>query len=430
MPNLLLAGLFLTVVVFLLLHLRHLKQTGLNAQQEFLQEVEEAQGDSGGNQIRLPLNSPFKPVAAYLNHLQDIQEKQTRQLTEQHHKQQVLLNHMSEGIVVLDNEQRITGINPAAARWLDLGNPMRIQGETFYTRCRNPKLLKIIEEITSSGSSIKENYLRLERPGMEDRVVKVKASPLIDHDQTLGVLLLFQDVTTLQRLETLRQDFVANVSHELRTPLTSIKGYAELIADEPEDRATVATFTGKILKQSTRMVNIIDDLLSLTRIESAESRSALELNELRPILERVRQQCEEQAALRELHIELDCAEDLQAELHPPLFEQAVHNLVYNAIKYTHPGTEIRIAVQAGDHEIRVAVEDEGPGIPPADQARIFERFYRVDKARSRAIGGTGLGLSIVKHIAQLHQGKVGITSTPGKGSTFWISLPAAASDPA
>ncbi|WFB36989.1 ATP-binding protein [Kiritimatiellota bacterium B12222] len=421
-----------TVCLFLLWILnayRHrIKQHAVHPQNELLQEIQDFKNDQSDRKIHLPLNSPFKSVAELINQLTSVQEKQARQLTEQHHHQQVLLNNMSEGIVALDNDQRITGINPTAARWLNLGNSMRVQGEVFYTRCRNPQLLQLIEELTSSQATFKETFLRLERAGMGDRVVKVKGSPLIDRDQTLGVLLILQDVTTLQRLETLRQDFVANVSHELRTPLTAIKGYTELMADDPSDTTQIALFTDRILKQSSRMINIIDDLLSLTRIESTEKQTALSLTELHPLLERVIHLCEEHAEARHITVTLHCPDSLRAELYPPLFEQAIHNLLSNAIKYTHSGTEISLKASQADAKIRIDVSDQGPGIPPSDQARIFERFYRVDKARSRAVGGTGLGLSIVKHIVHLHQGKVGLNSAPGQGCTFWISLPAPAKE--
>lgn len=423
MRTLLRALLFFLCLQALRHYRRHLKHLGLQAQEELLQEVSDLRADSADRKIHLPLNSPFKPVADMINQLLAFRERQARQLTEQHHHQQVLLNNMSEGIIALDNDQCITGINPAAARWLDLGNPMRAQGEVFYTRCRIPQLLNMIEDLTSSRASFAETFLRLEREGMEDRVLKVKGSPLIDRDQTLGVLLILQDVTTLRRLETLRQDFVANVSHELRTPLTAIKGYAELMADDPADENQNRTYTERILNQSSRMINIIEDLLSLTRIESAEVQTAFQLTEIKPLLERVMQLCEDQAALRELTLELECDEQLRADLHAPLFEQALHNLLHNAIKYTHPATRIRLRAASGDQDIKIEVIDQGPGIPEADQSRIFERFYRVDKARSRAIGGTGLGLSIVKHIVLLHHGQVSVKSFPGKGCTFWISLP-------
>lgn len=424
LPKTLIRATVLWAVIYLLnRYKKRMITSALQPSEELLTEVRELSADSVDRKISLPFRSPFKPAADLINQLLAVRERQGRQLTEHHHHQQVLLNNMSEGILALDNDQRITGINPTAARWLELGNPVRVQGEVFYTLCRNPKLLQLIEELTSS-ETYKETYLRLDRGGTEDRVLRVKGSPLIDHDQTLGVLLILQDVTTLRRLETLRQDFVANVSHELRTPLTAIKGYAELMADDPGDETQIAAFTDRILKQSTRMINIIEDLLSLTRIESAESQTALQLTELYPLLERVIQLCEEQASMRDLNLVVECDESLKAELHPPLFEQAVHNFVHNAIKYTSPSTQITVKAYPHSHGIRVDVIDQGPGIPLADQDRIFERFYRVDKARSRAIGGTGLGLSIVKHIVLLHQGNVGVESRPGEGCTFWIHLPA------
>lgn len=427
--KILIRGSTLLAVIYLLNRYReHLKNSHQIPLDEFLNEVEELQTDSVDRKIRLPFSSPYKPAADLINQLLAVRERQARQLTEQHHHQQVLLNNMSEGILALDNDQRITGINPAAARWLELGNPMRVQGEVFYTLCRNPTLLQMIEDLTSS-ETFKETYLRLERDGTEDRIVRVKGSPLIDHDQTLGVLLILQDVTTLRKLETLRQDFVANVSHELRTPLTAIKGYAELMTDDPGDEIQVGAYTERILKQSTRMINIIEDLLSLTRIENAKSRRALQLTELYPLLDRVVQLCEEQASMRDLQLKLECKQDLKAELHAPLFEQAVHNLVSNAIKYTHTGTLIVLRAYTTSKGIQVDIIDQGPGIPLVDQGRIFERFYRVDKARSRAIGGTGLGLSIVKHIMVLHQGNVGVKSSPGEGCTFWITLPSADTRP-
>ena len=392
-------------------------------QDELLAEVEELQAEQMDVPLNVSLGSPYKPVVDTINQLTASRERQDRILTEQHHHQQVLLSNMSEGILVLDTELRITGVNPVAARWLDLGNPLRIQGSIFYNLCRQPRLLALIDELTST-ESLKEIYLRLERPNADDRIVKVRGSPLIDKDQTLGVLILMQDVTTLRRLETLRQDFVANVSHELRTPLTSIKGYAEILLEEPADSPEIKTYTERILKQSGRMINIIEDLLSLTRIENPEANPSLQATEIQPVLEKAAQLCEEPASLREITIQVDCPEDLQAEIHPPLLEQAIHNITHNAVKYTHPQSPILLRAFEREDQVWIEISDQGPGIPLAAQPRLFERFYRVDKARSRAIGGTGLGLSISKHIVQLHHGDIGVRSEPGKGATFWIRLPA------
>lgn len=394
----------------------------IRERRELLTEVEEFRTHQADLPIKLPLGNPFKPFADSLNQLTASRERQDRVLTEQHHHQQVLLSNMSEGILVLDTHQRITGVNPVAARWLDLGNPLRAQGSLLVTLCRQPRLLNLIEDLRLSGTP-KELYLRLERKNADDRVLKVKGAPLIDKDQTLGMLILLQDVTTLRRLETLRQDFVANVSHELRTPLTSIKGYAELLHDDKDSFPESAVYVERILKQSSRMINIIEDLLSLARIENPENSPTLQATELQPVLENAAHLCEEPAQLRGITIRVDCPDSLRAEIHPPLLEQAVHNLIHNAVKYTNPDTTIHVRGRTQEDGVWIEVQDQGPGIPKAAQERLFERFYRVDKARSRAIGGTGLGLSISKHIAMIHHGTIGISSEPGQGATFWIRIP-------
>ncbi len=390
---------------------------------DLLSEIRRLRGGNLGETMFLPVHHSYRAVADVLNRLSDTLDRQNRVIGEQHHRQQVLLNGMSEGILVLDNDLRILGANPAATGWLGLGHPQRAQGQRLYTLCRDPLLLALLERLTG-GESMAEEQIRLDRAEEGDRLLRVRGSQLIDREQSVGVLLLLEDVTTLRRLETLRQDFVANVSHELRTPLTAVQGYAELLAEAPEDAEAVRAACGRILRQTTRMVHIIEDLLALTRIENAASPPALNRAELRPILGTVVQLCEEQAARRGLEVVLDCEGDPRPPLHAPLFEQAVHNLLHNAIKYTHPGTRVDLRAFVRGDKVVVEVEDRGPGIAPIHQSRVFERFYRVDKARSRAVGGTGLGLSIVKHIAQLHQGEVGLRSMPGKGCTFWIEIPA------
>lgn len=389
---------------------------------QILREIRRMQDGDLQISILLPTRHPFRPVADTVNRLTDSLERQTRIISEQHHRQQVLLNSISEGILVLDNDLRITGLNPVAAAWLSTGHPSRAQGHPLYMLCRIPSLLSLIDDVLSSGTP-KETHLRLERPREDDRIVHLRGSLLIDRDQTEGVIVLMQDVTTLRRLETLRQDFVANVSHELRTPLTSIKGYAELLTEETGDPDTVGKYADRILMQSERMVNIIDDLLSLTRIESAHEPESVTRCEIRPLLENTLALSEDAASRRNLTLTLEAQDGLTAALHAPLFEQAVLNLVQNAVKYTHPGTRITLRAFANDNHAVIEVQDQGPGIAPQHHARLFERFYRVDKARSRAVGGTGLGLSIVKHIVQLHRGTVDLTSQPGHGTTFRITIP-------
>lgn len=399
------------------------RMTALAApRQELISEITRVQKGDTRNPIILPAGHPFRTVADTVNRLTDDLERQTRIISEQHHRQQILLNSISEGILVLDNDLNITGINPVAANWLETGHPTRAQGKALYKLCRNPTLLSMIDSLLSSGE-MKEAHLHLERTGEEDRIVQLRGSLLIDRDQTEGVIILMQDVTTLRRLETLRQDFVANVSHELRTPLTSIKGYAELLTEETDDQESVQKYSDRILMQSERMVNIIDDLLSLTRIESAHGPESVTRCEVRPLLENAVALSEDAAQRRNLTLKIEAEDGLTAVLHAPLFEQAILNLVQNAVKYTHPATTITLkAYQHGDTAV-IEVQDHGPGIAPQHHARLFERFYRVDKARSRAVGGTGLGLSIVKHIAQLHHGTVDVESELGKGTHFRLKVP-------
>jgi len=389
---------------------------------ELLEEIERLRKGEVRESVRLDPGHPFQKVAETLNrHVEDL-DRQNRVISEQHHQQQVLLNNISEGILVLDNDLVITGINPITAQWLEMGNPLRARGKPLYKLCRNPTLLSMIDELLTSGE-MKEAHLQLERPGEEDRLVQLRGSLLVDHEQAVGVLILMRDVTTLRRLETLRQDFVANVSHELRTPLTSIRGYAELMAEETGDPDAVSRYSERILMQSARMVNIIDDLLALTRIEHAEGAADAVPTELRPLLETVLGLCEDAASRRNLTLMLDCGEGLRAPMYAPLIEQAVINLVQNAVKYTHPQTEVRVKAFREEGACVIEVSDKGPGIAPQHHARLFERFYRVDKARSRAVGGTGLGLSIVKHIAQMHKGTVEVESALGVGSTFRLRIP-------
>ena len=393
---------------------------------ELIEEVERISlGDLSGP-VRLPgghdHDHPYQRVADTINGLVDTVNRQERVITEQHHRQQVLLNNISEGILALDNDLRVTGVNPIAADWLGLGPPARVHGQPLRPPGRNATLLTLIEQVLATGEP-GEARIHVPRGDGSSLRIELRGSLLVDKDQAEGVLVLLRDVTLLRRLETLRQDFVANVSHELRTPLTSIQGFAELLEAEAGDPETVARYNGKIISHAKRMVNIIDDLLALTRIESANAPPSVSDTEFRPLLENVIKLCRDAADHRCLDFKLDVEDGLSAPMHAPLFEQAVLNLAQNAVKYTHPRSEITLRAYRQGESCVVEVRDEGPGIAPQHQERIFERFYRVDKARSRSVGGTGLGLSIVKHIAQLHGGRVEVESELGHGATFRLSIP-------
>ena len=237
---------------------------------------------------------------------------------------------------------------------------------------------------------------------------------------------LKEDILRLRRLENVRRDFVANVSHEIRTPLTSIKGFAETLLDGAISSANDArNFIKIILKQANRLNAIIEDLLTLARLEEQEERSYMLFEEkrLERVLYNAKKVCLPSANNKDSNISLVCNKNLKIKMNKPLLEQAVINLIDNAIKYSPNNSNVEVSAHISDKKLEICVKDQGSGIAEEHLPRIFERFYRVDKARSRAVGGTGLGLSIVKHIAQVHGGQVSVESELGLGSTFKINLP-------
>src|SRR5690606_4043209 len=221
-------------------------------------------------------------------------------------------------------------------------------------------------------------------------------------------------------------DFVANVSHELKTPVTSIKGFVETLLDgAKEDPVDSERFLRIIARQADRLHAIIEDLLALSKIEQSEDSEdlVLESARLKPLLDNALTTCQTVAQDRQIEVKLTCDPALKAQVNALLLEQAVVNLLDNAIKYSEPNSEVQVTAVDKGNEIEIRVADRGPGIAEEHLSRIFERFYRVDRARSRKLGGTGLGLAIVKHIAQAHHGQVTVTSTVGAGSKFTIHLP-------
>jgi two-component system phosphate regulon sensor histidine kinase PhoR len=242
-------------------------------------------------------------------------------------------------------------------------------------------------------------------------------------------VIVLNDVTDVQRLESVRRDFVANVSHELKTPVASIKGFVETLLDgAADDPAASRRFLEIVARQADRLAAIIDDLLALSRIEQSEGAGNLPLEPTRlaDVIAAVVADCGPRAAERSIRLETTCTDGLVADVNPPLLEQALINLVDNAIKYSDPGGGVWVAAEEAGGALVVRVSDEGCGIEAEHLPRLFERFYRVDRARSRRLGGTGLGLAIVKHIVLAHGGSIGVESRPGVGTTFTMRLPAAA----
>ncbi len=332
-----------------------------------------------------------------------------------------ILSSMVEGVIVLDAARRIRSANDAAAQLAQM-DTAQITGRSLLDVFRSTKLAEIADEAAVSPHAV-ERTITVYRE--EPRYIQVHGSILRSKaDPRPGLLLVMHDVTQLRRLEQIRSDFVANVSHELKTPVTTIKGFIETVLDTdgpgPEDSRR---FLQIVLQNANRLHSIIEDLLSLSRLEQAEAEIPVEPASLYHIAQRVAATHKSAADSRRIRIQFSSRGDCNAHVSASLIEQALSNLVSNAVKYSGEGATVQIRVEDAGEAFRMSVQDNGPGIPPQALPRIFERFYRVDRARSRAMGGTGLGLAIVKHIALSHGGTVDVQSTVGQGSTFTILLP-------
>ncbi len=346
-----------------------------------------------------------------------------------------LLGGMVEGVLVVDEKGKILIANPTLHQLLSL--PPEIEKRTLLEILRNVELEETIQKVLQDGQS-KTLELRLPEPQKRifevniARVVSPSYGMAIENSGYRSVIAVFHDITRLKELEKIRQDFVANVSHELRTPLTSIKGYVETLLEGALKEEVAYPFLQIIKKHSDRLERIIEDLLMLSKIESNEfqlNREPLYLSELiREALGVLKESYER----KKIKVGVsETSPTLQVNGDRQYLEQVLLNLLDNAIKYGREGGRIEISVKEKDpqQEIEISIKDDGIGIPKEDLGRIFERFYRVDKGRSRELGGTGLGLSIVKHIIQAHGGKVWVESTLGEGSTFHVILPQSFQNP-
>lgn len=340
-------------------------------------------------------------------------------------RQTALFDSMVEGVLVLDAASRVQLVNASFRRMFRVTND--ITGRTILEALRLRELHELIEQLPARG---RVTEFELEPNTLRGQTLQVNAVSLAGPEAGAGgSMLVFHDLTHIKQLENARKEFVANVSHELRTPLSMIKGYIETLLDGAKDDPEVAARFLKIIeKHADRLTFLIEDLLTISRLESGQTVMNLQSVALAEICDRVIEDLRQLADKREIGIVSRIEAGLQAEADSSRLQQVLFNLVDNAIKYGRKGGRVEIcAGPNGDGYLKVSVADDGPGIPPEAQERVFERFYRVDKARSREQGGTGLGLAIVKHIVSAHTGEVWVESSPGQGASFCFTVPAARS---
>ena len=389
---------------------------------------EGAQQFSAGNLAhRLPVigAEEMSGLAEALNHMAVQLDDRLKTVIRQRNELEAVLSSMLEGVAAVDQNELIIRMNQAAGQMFEC-DPSKSTGRHIQEVIRNLALQRFVGRALSDGKTVAEDFI-VYRSG--ERVLNVHCSPLFDaSNKQIGALLVMNDVTQLRHLENVRRDFVENVSHEIKTPLTAIKGFVETLqqgaVDKPEEQER---FLEIVLKHVNRLNAILEDLLSLSRIETENDQNEIQLEagSIKEVIQTAVQVCQPKAAAKNIDVILECPSDMNTRIDATLLEQALVNLIDNAIKYSDQNSPVKIRAGIRRSEVVVHITDQGPGIPRRHLPRLFERFYRVDKARSRKLGGTGLGLSIVKHIVQAHGGHITVESTLGKGSTFTIHLPAA-----
>ncbi len=372
------------------------------------------------SRVRLRRGDEIGVLAIALDRLGEELARRIADVTSDEAQLRAMLAGMVEGVVGVDDEDRVVFSNSAARDLLGIEHDAR-PGTRIWELVRRPELDALIQEARGTDAAARRELV-LDHDGRE-RVLGAQAHSFRAAG-TSGVVVVFDDITDLRRLERIRRDFVANVSHELKTPLTSIRGYVEtLLEGALADPQNNERFLRKVLDNVMRLHHLVTDLLSLARIESQEGSLALVEVDWRAILTQAARRHEGTARLKGIDLRIQApAGELRVLGDAESLTQVVDNLVDNAIKYTGEGGAVTLALGKDGERGILEVRDTGIGIPNEDLQRIFERFYRVDKARSRALGGTGLGLSIVKHLVQAMNGIVSVESEFGRGSIFRVKL--------
>jgi two-component system phosphate regulon sensor histidine kinase PhoR len=379
-------------------------------------------------EVQVSSTDELGSLAKVINEM-DIQfRNQMQEMSKEKDYLQTVLKGMMEGVLVVDGRGRILMVNDALRGLLSLSKD--VSDKMPLEIIRNAELEGAIRKAIQDGENI---ALELDLDKTGEKTIEVNVVSILPSNKRMdeesegirGAIAVFHDITRLKQLEKIRQDFVANVSHELRTPLTTIKGYAETLLEGALKEDQAFQFVQVIKRHTDRLTKIVEDLLMLSRIETKEFQLKMEAIPLRDFIDDVFEFVKEPAEKKEISLSRnEIPSSLAVQADRDYLEQILINLLDNAIKYTPEGGRVTVsAIEKDSKEIQFSVEDDGIGIPKEDLSRIFERFYRVDKGRSKEMGGTGLGLSIVKHLVQVHGGRVWVESQPGKGSTFYFTLP-------
>ncbi len=375
------------------------------------------------HRLPIPTSEEMATLAESMNQMAEKLENRIQTIVRQRSDLEALLSSMTEGVLAIDQNEKVVFSNRAVERLLT-AEKNHLVGRNLQEIIRSPEFEKLVQNALATAETVQGDItLFLDR----ERFVRVHGAPLQDgENRHVGTLFVLDDVTRLKSLETIRKEFAANVSHELKTPITAIKGFVETLIDDGRlDPDENRRFLGIIQRHVERLIAIIEDLISLSHIEQGIETDDIErqTSPLLPLIDRSIAACREKADRKEIQIHSECPASLTGTINSLMVERALSNLIDNAINYTEAGGTIRVSARSDPQNLVLQVEDNGIGIPAKHQPRLFERFYRVDKARSRDSGGTGLGLAIVKHIALAHGGQVTVDSTPGEGSRFDIRLP-------
>lgn len=331
-----------------------------------------------------------------------------------------ILNGMTEGVLVVNREGELTLFNPSLGKMLHL-NASSL-GKTLIEIVRHKEIHESIERVLQTGQTDEQDFDIL--LSGEEKCLSIHTAPLMEEGKISGAVAVFYDTTPLRALEKLRQEFVANVSHELKTPLTAIRGFAETLRlGGLKDEAVAEKFVTRIEENAKQLQRLVEDLLDLSAIESARRELRPEILSPLTVLQEILADDEQALQAKQMTTTLSIPAEMKVFMERAALKQILGNLIDNAIKYSPSGSQITVYAERIGDFCKITVADEGIGIAAKDLPHIFERFYRVDKARSREAGGTGLGLSIVKHLVQAHGGTVGVTSQLSHGSQFFFTVP-------